>query len=77
MLVAKPKDFGFYGEGGSQGEGRYVPFKDPANHERFQQDLIRMIDLALAGRGDTLREERPADPAPAEIGRLPEIRLTR
>lgn len=49
VLVAKPKDFGFFGERGSQGAGRYTPWLDPASHERFQEDLERFLNLALAG----------------------------
>lgn len=76
VLVAKPKDFGFYGTGGSQGEGRYTPFKDAANHKRFQDDLRRMIDLALAGKRDQLLVERPAETDAGEVLELPVFELT-
>jgi hypothetical protein len=48
VLVATPKDFGFYGKGeGTQG-GRYAPFvKNAANQLRFQQDLTRIITLLI------------------------------
>jgi thiol-disulfide isomerase/thioredoxin len=56
VLVATPKDFGFYGQGeGSEG-GRYAPFvRNAANQERFRRDLARVIQLVLAGRGDEAR----------------------
>lgn len=44
ILVARPADFGFLGL-----KGRYTPWKDKTNQERFKQDLIRMIDAVLAG----------------------------
>lgn len=52
VLVAKPKDFGFYGKGEGAGGGRYTPWKSAASHERFRADLSRMIGLILAGRKD-------------------------
>jgi thiol-disulfide isomerase/thioredoxin len=55
VLVARPRDFGFYGKGESAGDGRYTPFKTAASHERFRTDLARMITLALAGRKDDVR----------------------
>jgi thiol-disulfide isomerase/thioredoxin len=77
VLVAKPKDFGFQGKGGSQGAGRYVPWKNVASHEKFKQDLERNIQLALDGRSDRLRAEHPEDAAAdAEIAALPSFTLT-
>ena len=37
VLVAKPKDFGFFGERGSQGAGRYTPWLDGTGHALFQE----------------------------------------
>jgi len=65
VLVAKPKDFGFYGKGEGAGDGRYTPFKSAASHERFQADLTRMIELILAGRTDAARARAAAPDAPA------------
>ena len=48
VLVATPRDFGFYGEG--EKDGRYTPWKSEASHKKFQDDLQRMIDLILKGR---------------------------
>jgi len=50
VLVATPKDFGFYGKGEGGGEGRYTPLRSAASHERFRADLKRVLDLLLAGR---------------------------
>jgi thiol-disulfide isomerase/thioredoxin len=75
VLVATPKDFGFYGKGEGEGEGRYTPWKSAESHERFRADLARMIELILAGRKDTARAE--AAPAKAgEIAALPALALT-
>lgn len=45
VLVAKPEDFGGWG----RNEGRYAPWREEANHEKFKRDLARMIDVALRG----------------------------
>lgn len=79
VLVATPKDFGFYGKGGEgAGEGRYTPLRSAASHERFRADLTHMIDLILAGRKDVARAE--AAPAStdniADIPKLPALTLT-
>ena len=49
VLIAKPKDFGFFGKGGSQGTGRYTPWLDEANQARFQADLEQILVRALSG----------------------------
>jgi thiol-disulfide isomerase/thioredoxin len=75
VLVAKPKDFGFYGKGEGGGEGRYTPFKSAESHERFRADLARMIELILAGRKDVARAQ--AVPAQdTDIAALPKLALT-
>ena len=50
VLVATPKDFGFYGTGEGADGGRYAPLRSARSHERLRADLARMIDLLLAGR---------------------------
>ena len=75
VLVATPKDFGFYGSGEGGGGGRYVPWKSAASHERFRADLTRMLDLILAGKKD--QAKAAARPARAgEIAELPALALT-
>lgn len=76
ILVAKPKDFGFYGKGEGGGDGRYTPWKDPASHERFRSDLKRMLDTVLAGKKEELRAERSAESSPGVIDKMPVITLT-
>jgi thiol-disulfide isomerase/thioredoxin len=75
VLVAKPKDFGFYGKGEGQGEGRYTPLKSVASHERFRTDLSRVIDLVLAGQRDAA-EAASRRPEAEEIAALPAFTLT-
>jgi thiol-disulfide isomerase/thioredoxin len=75
VLVATPKDFGFYGKGEGAGGGRYAPFNSAASHERFRADLARVIGLLLAGR----HAEARAQAAPADtvaMSALPALALT-
>lgn len=46
VLVARPQDFHDWGE---HGAGRYTPWKEPASHRRFQDDLRRVVERRLAG----------------------------
>jgi cytochrome c biogenesis protein CcmG/thiol:disulfide interchange protein DsbE len=71
VLVATPRDFGFFGKGEKEGDGRYTPLKSAASHERFRADLARMIDLILSGRKETAQSESPQ--AVAEIHALPDV----
>jgi thiol-disulfide isomerase/thioredoxin len=78
VLVATPKDFGFYGKGEGAGDGRYTPLKSAASHARFRADLARMIGLVLAGKKE---EARAASAAAAgggggEVAELPAVALT-
>jgi thiol-disulfide isomerase/thioredoxin len=75
VLVAKPKDFGFYGKGEGAGDGRYTPLKSAASHDRFRADLSRMIALMLAGRKEDARAlESPSDAG--DLKALPAFTLT-
>jgi len=73
VLVATPKDFGFYGKGEGGGEGRYAPIKSADSQNRFRADLSRVIALALAGRADPGRRD-PAE-AQATLPSLPKLAL--
>jgi thiol-disulfide isomerase/thioredoxin len=75
ILVAKPKDFGFYGKGEGSGDGRYTPLKSVAAHERFRADLTRIIEQVLAGRRDAAAA-LGASPDSGEIKALPAFTLT-
>lgn len=74
VLVATPKDFGFYGKGDGGGEGRYSPLRSAASHERFRADLRRTLEALLAGRGDEARAVTGAstatDASPAALPTL-------
>jgi thiol-disulfide isomerase/thioredoxin len=74
VLVAKPNDFGFFGEG--EKAGRYTPWRNADNQQRFKNDLTRMIDLILAGRKDeALRHTAANDTASDQIATLPQFKL--
>ena len=64
-LFAGPQDLGFFGDAKS---GRYTPWRDPANHERFRADLTALLARVLAG-------EKPASAASAEsaLATLPDF----
>jgi thiol-disulfide isomerase/thioredoxin len=74
VLVATPSDFGFYGRGQREEGGRYAPLKSAAAHERFREDLGRMIDLFLAGRKDAARAAA-APSSTVQVERLPSFAL--
>ena len=69
VIVATPKDFGFYAKGEGEGEGRYAPLKSEASHRRFRADLSKVISLLLAGR----TREASALAAPADTGEVAEL----
>ena len=75
VLVATPNDFGFYGNSGGEG-GRYAPWvRNAASHERFREDLSRMIGLILTGRkADARTLAVPAEPS--QIAELPAVTFT-
>ena len=76
VLVAKPKDFGFYGKGEGAGEGRYTPWKDANSHEKYRADLQRMIGLVLADNTEALRKEKQAEERhTAELKSIPPFQL--
>jgi thiol-disulfide isomerase/thioredoxin len=75
VLVATPKDFGFYGKGEGEEEGRYAPIRNAGNQERFRADLSRMVRLLLAGQKEAARAV--AKPTTDEgIAAYPAVTLT-
>jgi thiol-disulfide isomerase/thioredoxin len=75
VLVAVPRDFGYFGE--VEGTGRYAPWRDAANQAKFKADLVRMIDLILAGKKDVVsREHASTSGAVHEIAALPQFKVT-
>jgi thiol-disulfide isomerase/thioredoxin len=75
VLVATPKDFGWFGKGEGKDEGRYAPLKSAASHERFRVDLARMLKLVLAGDTAAARAQA-ASPVDAPVPTLPAFALT-
>jgi thiol-disulfide isomerase/thioredoxin len=75
VLVATPKDFGFYGKGEGAGDGRYTPWKTAASHDRFRADLSRIIGLLLEGRQEAARAAAaPSDGR--EVAAFPAVTIT-
>lgn len=69
-VFALPRDFGFYG--GTESSGRYTPWRDPANHARFRDDLTKLLQRVLAGEALPAGKARPDEPA---LTRLPDFTL--
>ena len=74
ILVARPRDFGFYGKGDSA--GRYSPWRKAESQARFKADLTRMVDLVLAGKKEQVARDYGVSNAPDEISTLPNFTLT-
>jgi thiol-disulfide isomerase/thioredoxin len=75
VLVASPREFGFFGE--VEGTGRYAPWRKAESQARFKDDLVRMVDLVLAGKNEVARRERTVETvAPAGISSLPGFTLS-
>jgi cytochrome c biogenesis protein CcmG/thiol:disulfide interchange protein DsbE len=66
VLVATPKDFGFYGNGEGENNGRYAPIRDAASQTKFRADLSKVIALIVGGR----QAEAKALAAPADTGEV-------
>lgn len=74
VLVAVPRDFGYFGE--VEGTGRYAPWRNADNQAKFKADLTRMIDLILAGKKDVVsREHAGTSAAASELAALPKFGL--
>jgi thiol-disulfide isomerase/thioredoxin len=56
---------GFYGGNGPS--GRYTPWRDPANHARFRDDLVKLLDRVLAGEEPPQARKPAAEPALAKL----------
>ena len=75
VLVAVPRDFGYFGE--VEGSGRYAPWRNADNQAKFKSDLIRMIDLILAGHKDVVSHEHASTNGSVhELASLPKFSLT-
>ena len=70
VLIAKPTDF--YGKD----TGRYIPWRDPRNQEKFRSDLTRMIEIAFKDEGELSKHGvAPDSSAPSSIAELPAFSL--
>jgi len=75
VLVAVPRDFGYFGE--VEGTGRYAPWRNADNQAKFKADLTRMIDLILAGHKDIVsREHAGVSVTTQQLAALPKFTLT-
>lgn len=75
VLVAVPRDFGYFGE--VDGTGRYAPWKNAANQAKFKADLVRMIDLILAGKKDVVSQQYASTNSAAhQLTSVPSFQLT-
>lgn len=75
VLIASPREFGYFGE--VEGSGRYAPWKNVDSQARYKADLIRMVDLVLAGRKDVARSESAVETvAPTGISSRPAFTLS-
>jgi len=75
VLVAVPRDFGYFGE--VEGTGRYAPWRNADNQAKFKADLIRMVDLILSGHKDIVSQEHAGTSGAAhEVAALPKFSLT-
>lgn len=70
VMVAKPIDFGWYGA-----TGKYTPWKNKSNHEKFKMDLSRMVDLVLSGKREILVKERSNSKDATDIEQIPALSL--
>ena len=62
VLIAKPSDF--FGNT----TGRYIPWREPKNQEKFRADLKRMIEIAFQDGGALAKEGvAPDTSAPSAI----------
>lgn len=73
VLVAKPRDFGFFAVGDQP--GRYTPWRNEQSQARFKADLERMIELVLAGKKKNIEQERASTPEEpvTQIASLPKF----
>ena len=74
VLVARPRDFGFYGAGESA--GRYTPWRNAASQAKFQADLTRMIDLVLEGKKAQVEKEHAGTVDSDQLAGIPRFHLT-
>jgi thiol-disulfide isomerase/thioredoxin len=75
VLVATPKDFGFYGKGEGDNNGRYAPLKSVEAHARLRSDLEKIVKLVMAGKTADARALAPS-PKASQIASLPPLGIS-
>jgi thiol-disulfide isomerase/thioredoxin len=68
ILLAQPNDFGWYGA-----KGKYTPWRDKANHDKFKRDLTRMIELVRGGQKELAARSGQTKIEEEEIAQLPRL----
>lgn len=71
VLFAKPDDFGWFGA-----KGKYTPWREAVNHDRFKSDLSKMIEIVLADPGAGAAKAGTNKVNDSEIASLPNIKIT-
>jgi thiol-disulfide isomerase/thioredoxin len=74
ILLAQPRDFGFFGKG--ENAGRYTPWLNPDSQARFKADLTRMVELVVAGRSAEASKHGNAGGGDDTIRQLPKFQTT-
>jgi len=69
ILIASPGDFGGWGDP----TGKYAPWREKSNHDKFQKDLTRMIDQLLRGEKELAAEGRTRTSEEDDINKLPAV----
>jgi thiol-disulfide isomerase/thioredoxin len=72
ILIASPNDFGGWAD--AKG-GKYVPWREKKNHDKFQSDLSRMIDQLLKGDRAQAIEGRTKTTEEDDIAKLPSLNI--
>ena len=70
VLFAQPNDFGWFGA-----KGKYTPWRETANHERFKSDLSKMIEIALSDPKGKLSIQAVSAINESEIVALPGLEI--
>lgn len=70
VLFAQPNDFGWFGA-----KGKYTPWREAANHDRFKSDLAKMIDLTLADPKSASATAATRALNESEIAALPDLTM--
>ena len=70
ILIASPNDFGGWGD--TKG-GKYAPWREKSNHDKFQKDLSFMIEHLLRGERSLATARRSTTKEDDDITTLPAI----